>query len=190
MRKMFSKKQIQNMTLNYIEGFDEIELAGDLIVGGDLEVTGSIEGAEIVEKMSGYSATLQTSSNFSFENIYQGACKNGNKLTLVSAFKIARIGTTAGDIGVVEFTIPEEVGKKIYPFTIDGLSTLLIQRVIGASSYNDYENLSALVTKQSDTKIKFWLTKATELNNLTANQWYYVRIELTLLLGDNLIPAV
>ena len=185
MRKMFSKKQIQNMTLNYIEGFDEIELSGDLIVDGDLEAD-KISGNEIVEKMEGYSFAFGEVSNLTIEGVYAGAVKNGNKLTLVIACNLTRTGTCSNSV-LGLFTLPSEVLAKLIPTNVGAYPYLDNEVVKSWSNDSTYVNTICYLQKFS-TNVQLKVD-ATPLNSLTLNTKYYFRYEVTFLLSENLIPS-
>ena len=177
-------------------------LSGNVSVGGKLTVTGAvegssvdmsgkIEGAEIVEKMSGYSAQLVNSTAFTSENVYHGVVKNGNKITVVGAIKLTKLENwSSGDLTISEMFIPSAIGSKLYPVTIGAYNkALAVMNIVAANSYNNLVTLQAMIEKNSNGKLVFWLTDATKINQLEANTEYYIRIEATFLLSDNLIPS-
>lgn len=112
MRKMFSKKQIQNMTLNYIEGFDEIELDGNLIVNGD------IKGLENIVDAKGHKrfieGNIETPELTGVTFTYAKWSLSGTHLMVVLAFNMVE-GTSLGATDVIgTCVVPKWILDKIY----------------------------------------------------------------------------
>ena len=181
MRKMYSKKQVEDIVL------ESLENASEVAIGGDLDVTGSIEGSEIIEKMEGYSFTLGTHEKLTIEGVYAGAVKNGNKLTLVIALDITRTDTVSGDMNLGVFNIPADVSEKLIP------------AVVGLYSYLDNKVVNAWANDATTKELQLYCNKGTNsvrpyfnqdpINQLSLNTKYYVRYEVTFLLSENLIPS-
>ena len=179
---MYSKNQVEELAIAQVNGKD--------ITPRSIDASGKIEGGEIVEKMSGYSAVIPTENhnNLDVEGVYTGAVKNGNKLTLVHYVKIKRTDTITGDCAVCIFTIPSSIGEKLYPTDISGIHILDSRNVVAFENYQTLINLVGLVEKGSNTQLNYWLANVpSTLNNLELNVDYYVRFEQTFLLSDNLI---
>ena len=213
MRRMYSEQELTNVIKKVFEeelesgALDELvsdavdaylvehpvdvtALEGQDVELNSLDATGLITGGEIVEKMSGYSASkVDPGSNpCSFTSVYQGVCKNGNKLTLVSACKFTRTGTLEGDIQLFQFTIPSAVGAKLYPVVLSSLNCLAVGKIYVMNAYNQGKDMKMLVQKISNSTLGVWLIgSSADFAELVANTEYYVRIEATFLLGDNLI---
>lgn len=158
---------------------------GNVSIGGNLAVSGNITGASIIENMIGYAYVDNWSlSNATKELLYAGIVKNGNKLTLVLAFNITRTGAAETYKQIGRFNIPASVLDKLYPSTILQYD-ILESKVIQCWS-SEALSVNAI----------FYIGKGTNnvsvniLNSgvLTENTPYYVRIETTFLLSDNLIP--
>ena len=154
---------------------------GDVDVGGDLEVTGSISGAEIVEIMSGYSFTPATGDTRpNWTPIYVSAVKNGNKVTFVVFGSLIKRGNT-GFLGY--FSIPSAVASKLYPTAI-GDDNILDARKIPFLTGNAYTSVDTPVKiSKSGSGMNFWLDQS----GLTADTTYIFRYEVTFLLSENLV---
>ena len=165
---------------------DITALEGLDISVGSLDADGLVTGAEIVEKMSGYSAEIITQYN-NWNPIYIGVCKNGNKLTLVvfGSFTISETGIYAD---VVNLTIPSSIGAKLYPFTIDEDARYLTKQTIDINSSTNAgaapQNAFAYILKNSDTSLKIGMR-----NDSLEVGSYFFRIESTFLLSENLYSA-
>ena len=173
----------------------DLSVSGDLSVGGDVEIVGDLEadkisGNEIVEKMTGYSASLGTSDEeLTIDNIYSSVVKNGNKLTIVAFLKIKRLDTlTTNYRNLINFDFPSAVNDKLYPIAESGSLTSVI--VVNISNYfKDLikSNMKEIVTTIYKRTQGINLT-AEDLSGLDVNEDYYVRIEQTFTLSDNLVP--
>ena len=166
----------------------DLEVTGDVTIGGD--IIGDIEvDGEIVEKMTGYSASLGTSDEtLTINNIYSSVVKNGNKLTFVSYLKIKRLDTLSPNYrNLIAFTIPSDVFAKLYPISESG-SLALVLCVNRANYFKDLviANMKEIATTIYKTSTAIVFT-AEDLSVLDANEDYYVRIEQTFTLSENLI---
>lgn len=141
--------------------------------------TGAITAPSIIENMSGYS--IKNVNAIVDEMIYASVCKNGNKITFVIFGTITPVAQT--NYNIVQFTIPEAVGEKLYPFTSGAVVNLL--EVKNASCFTDSTSITDAimrVRKESNTTITFEL----RAQSLTANTQYHLRFECTFLLSENL----
>lgn len=207
MRRMFSKKQLENLSENVAdarieESIDDGAIKTELdkkldktggSITGNLAVSGNVSGDaitgnSIIENMSGYSLTKQSTAGVSKDWIYAGIVKNGNKLTFVGAIQIEREETVSQDYcGLCKFTnLPEDVASKIYPSTIAGLTNGL--NIIQVSAYRNFASTPANVriafskTAQGDIDVQI----LSGLQAMTNGYSWYLRFELTLLLSENL----
>ena len=149
---------------------------------------GAITGDSIIENMSGYTAYLpSTDAKRAVDIIYAGACKNGNKLTLVvfGSFEVLDASITPAEAYIwTEFGIPPEVMAKLFPFEVGGGYYLDIKSVecVNKSTFAKV-NVNVDVVKQVSTnRVAFGLS----CHGQSANNTYYFRIEETFLLSDNL----
>ena len=173
MKRMWSKNELKNQV-------------NTQLASGEVP---SVKANEIIENMSGYSASLKSTPEFTIESVFQGIVKNGNKLTLVSAFNITRTDTKGDDLNLVDFTIPSEIGAKLFPVELTSLQCLSMNKSLAMDSYKTSIEVPNLIEKVSDTQLSVWLVDASILNTLELNTPYYVRIEATFLLSDNLVSA-
>lgn len=154
---------------------------GDVDVGGDLDVTGSVSGAEIIEKMSGYGYRHESAidAKGTYTHVYTGVVKNGNKLTFVNAFKLNLTATATGTVYCDTFLVPQDIGNKIFP----AFNTVVNSRKISAfAGTTDVVEINSYCVKNSPVSLTF----AIDLSGLAAEKDYYIRQELTILLSDDL----
>lgn len=162
------------------ENFGDVELAGDLSVGGD------ITGDSIIENMTGYSLTPGATENYTYEHIYSGVVKNGNKITFVMALNLTK-GEDALNYSVMlaQFGIPASIGAKLYPTQIGSFPFLDVRSLDAFSNHTSSVELKAYCSKDSNTGINFVLGAS---NNMVVGTKYFIRYECTFLLSDNMIP--
>lgn len=155
------------------------------VTGNGVEIQGSITGDEIIENMSGYSFSKGSeTTNLTREFVYAGIVKNGNKITLVIAINLTRTGTVASTAALGKFVLPSDILSKIYPSTIGGYDYVSVGKYGAWQSDTTSKDLSIYSQKAADG-ITF-SGNTDPINALTANTKYYCRIELTILLSDNL----
>ena len=163
---------------------DNADIKGDLTVEGDINAEG-IYGDEIIENMEGYSYVA--SPDFPNVNmIYGGICKNGNKLTMVlfgefttNENQIYLEGTFGG------FNIPSTVGQKLISQVNAPFANHIQDWVVDTFSQPSvYVSGNAYAYKQSNQYIEL----NARFSGLTPETKYCLRIEITFLLSDNLIP--
>ena len=161
----------------------DAEIEGDLSVGGDIESEGKITADEIIENMSGYSLDTAITEVSELDVIYGGACKNGNKLTLV-LFASFKKPSATGTKTLARFVVPSEIGAKLYPTEIiTGYQTLEIKNVDCVDSSGNIVPSQLSIYKPSPTAVDFNLN----INDLTADTTYFARCEITFLLSENLV---
>ena len=184
----FSINASQHLIANYNDGTSTdlgAIFQGNVNISGTLNAT-SITGDSIIENMSGYSATMTNSyPNITEENIYTSVCKNGNKITFVTFFTIEKdIDYPENYPWTTRFTIPSEIGNKLYPFTMIGGSVLDYGTLTLLDANNNTETVDYQLRKESVNQLGIIFTN---YNSITKNRKYLVRYEKTFLLGDNLI---
>ena len=161
-------------------------IAGQDIAPANVNATTKVEaplitGDNIVEKMSGYSAVVRTVANWTFEKVYIGAVKTGNKLTFVVALNITKDDASAiSNPTMIELWMPSAIGAKLYPNSVSCLSN---QRVPAYSNFNTFVGLDSFMTKNSDSLSYLAINNGSDL---TVGQQYYYRFEVTFLLSDSL----
>ncbi len=166
--------------------------SGNISINGNLNATGTINGTkvtgnEIVEAMSGYSYIQPTPlAGLTREIIYAGAVKNGNKITCAIAMNLTRTDTITDAVSLGVINMPQSVLDKLYPVRIGTTDLLSVTNLLLKSSFSG-EGISvpAYVGKGSGG-LFFGFTNVTAINTMTLNTKYYVRIEVTYLLSDNL----
>lgn len=158
------------------------------IIGGNLDVDGTITGDEIVENMAGYSYYHSVQDGITLNPIYCGVVKNGNKLTLVIFGKAQRTGDIANnfaEFGV--FIIPKTVADKIYPTPLGNQTNAVLSKTIQLfSAPNSKIDCNVIVNKylsSNQNKLQVYMYG---MSNLALNTEYQYRIEMTFLLSDNL----
>ena len=168
-------------------GQNENQQIESLLGSGDVP---AVKAGEIIESMSGYSATLGTSTEYyNIENVYQGVVKTGNKITFVSAVNFTKI-SYQGDVLLANFTIPEKVGQKLYPVASSGsLQYILsLQKVNALNTLRITAQVDVCLEKGDNTSLNVYIL-SNDMPSLEANEKYYLRLEATFLLSDNLIPS-
>lgn len=166
----------------YVSG--KLEVDGDVTINSDLAVDGAITGDSIIENMSGYSFTKNSSAYWNA--IYVGVSKTGNKLTIVIFGNVTFDSDTMTDTApqVATINIPEEIGQKLYPFSIGGSA----ENVLDLKPLYFYQDVSTKVEceanfrKYSDTSLNLVVRK---FNTLVDGTTYCFRYEGTFLLSDN-----
>lgn len=167
---------------------DPSDLQGVDIEPKDVDATGNITGASIIENMSGYDFSENAITNITSNVIYAGAVKNGNKLTVVLFGEITRTGEV--DVGYINsayvFIVPNAVANKLYPNTIGGVGDVLSDvevSFIPEDNYTQFVKVPCLVFKYSSQIVPNFYNVNTLL---TLNKKYTFRFEQTFLLSDNL----
>ena len=162
---------------------DSTYLASQLALKANLagaNFSGAITAPSIIESMSGYSFSKDSASDI--EYIYVGCSKNGNKITFVVFVKL-NIASTSSGKNLGTFYIPEEVGQKLFPFTLDGNNTVLDIKTLQAfKTATTSDSITIRMRKVNDQA----LVVSANTTNLTLNTDCLVRYEATFLLSDNL----
>lgn len=159
----------------------EVSVHTSLNINGDINATGKITGGEIVENMSGYSFTKGTTDKGTLEYVYVGMVKNGNKLTIVNAFTFQRNENSTGGFYAGRFIMPNSVASKIIPFIKNIVATAKVQAI---NDINDQVTLDISFVKNGSISLD---TSVREINTLDITKTYYIRVEATFLLSENLV---
>ena len=174
----------QHLIVNYNDG-----TTNDLgaIFQGNINIAGNFTADSIIENMSGYSfdptQINNQASDLTYEKVYIGCVKNGNKITFVHAFNITPLTALGASILFGTFRFPSAVGNKLYPTQIGVYNYLCADKVQAFSGPNTSVELG--FTFEKGTATSFW-TNLYGANNLVVNTKYYVRLETTFLLSDSL----
>lgn len=146
--------------------------------------TGPITAPSIIENMSGYSWVLNPNiSGANIEMIYVGVCKNGNKLTFALFGKITN--TSADDIYLGNFYIPEDIRQDLYTYVVEG-ANVLAQQSLQFFKTSGLSNLPTAATVEFVKVPAGVFVNIRKLSQLTVGVEYTFRIEQTFLLNDNL----
>ena len=189
----FSIDGSQHLIVSYNDGTSTdlgAIFSGNITVSGNLTVTGGISGNaitgdSIIENMSGYSFTKE-SSDKAWTAVYAGVCKNGNKITFVVFGKMTASSADPSSATIARFTIPASVGAKLYPYTLGGAPDILDNKFCGFFDYvSSYKQVAYNVKKDSNTSIAVILRNING-SGLTDSTEYVFRIEETFLLSENL----
>ena len=162
------------------------ENAGTIEASKNLALNGNLTANSIVENMSGYTYYKSTYDS-AWNDVYCGVVKTGNKITFVIFGYIEKSADTPAAATLAAITMPSEIGEKLYPYTIDTVSDLLVQNSILFTDTTDLDSNfegAYLVRKHSNSQLNFSIRG---LSQLTNGKTYAFRLECTFLLSDNLI---
>ena len=175
----------QHLIVNYNDGTNT-DLGA--IFSGNVNISGNLTADSIIENMpAGYGYDIGTiNSAITKELVYAGAVKNGNKLSFVLAMNITRTDSVVSELSLGSFSIPADVSPKLFPTNIGGLDVL----TTGNANAKDYVYSIGVELPYYFAKgvnlLYGAMANTSQLNNLTLNTKYYIRIEMTFLLSDNL----
>ena len=146
--------------------------------------TGAITAPSIIEDMSGY-VYNSAGTEAEVQLDYIGAVKNGNKLTFVLFGSITPTSSSSS-YSIASFTIPSQVGAKLIPATIGGISNAIDFKKVQfiEETQNVVKDCSVRFSKYSDTSYTVFLLAN---HGLTVGTKYIFRYEATFLLSDSLI---
>lgn len=184
-------------TLPRIEGDEngDINVDGDLIISdGGVSVTDGavstpiltsqndhIEAEKpVIEVMTGYSLN---STGGQFSPDYVGISKNGNKLSIAfNGVVTTQAAHPDGGYALVRFNMPISIGNKIIPHFETLLSNINISVLEGNNQWATPTTGIVRCVKFSAYQLQFYLLAS----NLNVSSSYYIRVETTFLLSDNL----
>ena len=179
----FSINSSQQLIANYNDG-TSTNLGP--IFNGNVNIAGNLTADSIIENMSGYSFVTQTNPSATLEYIYAGAVKNGNKLTIAVALNITRTSNFTSAVTLGNFYLPQSVLDKLYPTPIGNYNLLSMSNITITMDGINTKDVAFQIAK-SYTNIVVSLTNSSNLNTqFTLNDKYYVRVEATYLLSNNL----
>lgn len=187
MEKMLDKKSrdfAKNMrdTMLYDQTKNEVQ------TGTNLYVDGNFTANSIIENMSGYSIIKGTApNNVTYNFLYGGIVKNGNKLTCACALMINSTSDIAGltAMQICDFIVPTNIASKLYGIDI-GTTKNCLGTSSSVSFYQgslSFKNSKMVYLKRDATHIRC-ICYPTE--TLEANTNYLLRFEITFLLSDNM----
>ena len=174
----FSINASQHLIVSYNDG-SSADLGA--IFNGNVNIAGNFTADSIIENMSGYSfSSSSTDSSVTLD--YVGVVKTGNKITFVIAGKFEFDSTVV--VGSYKqlgsFTIPSEIGAKIYPNMGSGrVGPTSVQIAVSVQSSETHMGFFA---KYSNSIFAPYFSAQSAISAGT----YYFRFEQTFLLSDNL----
>ena len=141
----------------------------------------------IIEQMTSYYAYPSASeAAYDLEHVYISVCKNGNKLTFVHAFNITRKDTISADFVSAIFRVPNVAMNKLFPVNVGGYEYLTLGKTFAWSGESSDKEITYHFNKETaNDRLTLWL-KRQGLNLLELNTKYYIRLEFTFLLSENL----
>ena len=139
----------------------------------------------VIEVMNGYTFSPKSVNDVTLEYVYAGACKNGNKLTIALSLFITRTGNnvpnSAEFAGII---LPEEVRTKLIPVAVGGYSPLTCFKVSATKDALNFVDLSFMCVRGTYGLLLYIMNGT--LSNLSLNDKFYLRVEMTYLLSENL----
>ena len=171
----------QHLIVNYGDGTSQ-DLGA--IFSGNVNVDGNFTANSIIENMSGYGYAPATKENATITYTYVGAVKNGNKVTFACSGHFSRSGDIeAWNCPIIKFTMPNNIGAKLYETNINNVNGLAFIQLYLAESYAGGIVKPLRVIKDSNYQIT---TLLYALNDTKINTPYLFRFEITFLLSDNM----
>lgn len=171
----------QHLIVNYGDGTSQ-DLGA--IFSGNVNVDGNFTANSIIENMSGYSFETLTKTNAQIVTTYAGIVKNGNKVTFACSGTIQISGDIAGwNCPLGRFHFPQEIGLKLYPTILGGISALSFGSLALFKTYTENIEVPCLIIKDSNYA---FTPNIYQLNKINVDTPYLFRFEITFLLSDNL----
>lgn len=160
------------------------ESSNKITLSKDLDVNGNFTANEIVEKMSGYTASLYSITGISVEDVYASVVKTGNKITFVFAGSVTKATGYSGSSRqqLIKFNIPSSIGAKLYPIPI-GINILDVKKISCITEAFTSVEATIDCEKYSNTEV----VDVLDVSSLVEETKYFIRYEVTFLLSDNLI---
>lgn len=171
----------QHLIVNYQDNTSQ-----DLgpIFNGNVNVAGNFTANSIIENMTGYTFTPATfdTAKVTVEDLYANVIKTGNKITFVIACFATKISSNLYmELG--KFRIPTAVADQLFSYKL-GTAVVIASPTIYIKS--DAADIIG-------TAVPVWLQKGyneifvnINLTPIETNKKYYIRIEQTFLLGNNM----
>ena len=139
----------------------------------------------IVETLYGYEYIPAASgTNITKEIVYAGIAKNGNKLTFVVCANLTKTATISqqGE-ELCKFYVPLDIGAKLIPTQIGIYSFLDVRQCLLSSNQISGIIKPGYIEKNGAQYLRIFVVLD---DNLVTDRKYYVRYEVTFLLGENL----
>ena len=187
----FSINASQHLIASYNDGTSTdlgAIFTGNVNISGTLNAT-NITGDSIIENMSGYTIVKNEFTGLTNNYLYVGVSKTGNKVTLVIATKLTVTDAAFSAISrsIMYVAMPAAVLNKLYPTQIGGYNCVVYEKYLGISTTGSTFIDMPVYIEKGPTSLIVYLQKGT-IDNLLANlnQEFYLRIETTFLLSENL----
>ena len=177
MRKMYSKKQVEDIVLESLENADKVA------IGGDLEVSGDIKYLENIVDSAGNKRFIEgdiEDLEASFTPSYAKWSLSGTHLTIVVAgtFPSGKEFTSGVSFKLVDVGLPSWIGSKIY--AVDGVVDVKLRPLNDSNNiYRKQTDLNCYFDKTSNTVFPIWLVP-TETHTLSETS--YIRMSFDLLI--------
>ena len=176
----------QHLIVNYGDGTSQ-DLGA--IFSGNVNIDGNFTANSIVENMSGYAIIKNTPpNNVTYNFLYGGIVKNGNKLTCACALIVNStsdiVGLTA--MSICDFVVPASIASKLYGINI-GSTTDCLGASSSVSFYEgsvSFKGAKMVYSKRENTHIRCFCYPT---ETLKSNTDHLLRFEITFLLSDSLV---
>ena len=171
----------QHLIVNYQDNTSQ-----DLgpIFNGNVNIAGNFTANSIIENMTGYSFTPAAfeTAKVTVEDLYANVVKTGNKITFVIACFATKISSNLY-MQFGKFIIPMAVANQLQSYRLGN------NEVIASSTIYIKTGASDVI----GTAVPVWFQKgyneifvAANLTSIETSKKYYIRIEQTFLLGNNM----
>ena len=171
----------QHLIVNYQDGTSQ-DLGA--IFNGNVNIAGNFTANSIIENMTGYSFTPATfeTENVTVENLYANVVKTGNKITFVIACYATKISSNLYLL-FGKFTIPMAVANQLFSYKLGTFEVISSSTIYIKSGAADAIGTAVPVWFQKGNNEIF---VAINLSSIETNKKYYIRVEQTFLLGNNM----
>ena len=154
------------------------------ILQGNVNIDGNLTANSIIENMgSDYNIQVYTTDKGTITPIYASICKNGNKLTLVFNFKFTKAEGKNGFCLVNTINMPSSVGAKLIPYGDKYLDMRSITATLASGGTDNIKSIYSYIYKWTDRVMNGGI----DTTNLDVGVEYFIRQEVTFLLGDSLL---
>lgn len=171
----------QHLIVNYQDNTSQ-DLGA--IFNGNVNIAGNFTANSIIENMTGYRFTASTfdTAKVTVEDLYANVIKTGNKITFVIACFATKISSSLYmELG--KFTIPMAVADQLFSYRLGSAVVIASPTIYIKSDAADIIG----------TAVPVWLQKGyneifvnINLTPIETNKKYYIRVEQTFLLGNNM----
>lgn len=144
----------------------------------------------IIQTLSGFEFTTPNVENeyVKVEYLFAGVERNGNKITFSLFYSYLRKQTIPGDNIQSRFVVPAWLYNKLVSTSVGGVPCVSSFSSYAASSYNAGVSMPCIAYKNTGAfgvAIEFAMYRLNA--NFELNTTYYIRHEVTFLIGENLV---